>query len=119
MIPAARHRSYAALIVLVPALTACAPTGWESNEPVTGYALCDETDASIVTLHYDSGLGVDAVEPRILESDNSVSVVVHLRGSGSVPAIGIFATIDVDLDRPIADRNVLTLDDQPVRQLDC
>lgn len=95
----------ASLASLAAALTSCAG-GWQRSADVTGYAACNQSNANLITVHYESGLGVDEVTPIVHERAGFVQIEVELRGSGSVPAIAEPATLEVELDHPVAGREV-------------
>ncbi|EZP26754.1 hypothetical protein [Microbacterium oleivorans] len=98
-------------------LSACAPT-WERAVPAIGYAMCSD-DPELITITYESGRGVESAEARQAGTLGQVFLSVYLTGSGAYPADASPATLVARLDGPLYDRSVVTLDGQPVPQVDC
>ncbi|OAH51041.1 hypothetical protein [Microbacterium oleivorans] len=98
-------------------LSACAPT-WEQAVPAIGYAMCSD-DPELITITYESGRGVESAEARQAGTLGQVFLSVYLTGSGSYPADASPATLVAQLDGPLYDRSVVTLDGQPVPEVDC
>lgn len=115
----ARFGATALLTALAAASLSACSQAWEYDAAVEGYAVCDGADPSTVTLHYMSGPGVENATPRMSESGDRVTAVIHLQGSGSNPAVGVPATIEVRFDAPIAERPFVTVDDQPIPEVPC
>lgn len=98
-------------------LSACAPA-WEQAVPAIGYAMCSD-DPELITITYESGRGVESAEARQAGTLGQVFLSVYLTGSGSYPADALPATLVAQLDGPLDGRSVVTLDDQPVPEVDC
>lgn len=105
------------LAVAILSLSACAST-WEADVPATGYAMCSD-DPAKMTVTYESGPGVESAKALQSATLGEVFLFVRITGSGEKTTGSSPASFVTDLDGPLYDRSVVTLDDQPVPEVDC
>ena len=105
------------LAVATLSLSACAST-WEADVPAIGYAMCSD-DPAKMTVTYESGPGVESAKALQSATLGEIFLFVRVTGSGDKTTGSSPASFVTDLDAPLYDRSVVTLDGRSVPEVDC